>query len=128
MICGGGRRILDAGQLDGDLVVALRADLGLRHAEAVDAAAHDLHRAVEVLGGELAVLGRHRLQGHLETTLQVEPERRFLVQRRAGNGEQADADERGEDEREDDDCGSTCHVASLRAEAAGAGLGRETSH
>ena len=82
-------RVVDAGQLDRDLVVALRADLGLRHAEAVDAAPHDLHRPVEIRLGELAVARRHRLQRHLETALEVEAERRTALERRSGDGEQA---------------------------------------
>ena len=52
MICGGRGRILDAGQLDRDLIVALRADLGLGDAEPVDAVRMIVDRPVEVLVGE----------------------------------------------------------------------------
>ena len=73
--------ILDAGKLDRDLVVTLRPDLGLGDTELVDAVTHDRHRPVEILLGQRAPLGRHRLQRDLEPTLQVETERRLVVQR-----------------------------------------------
>ena len=100
---GGRLRILDAGELDDDLVVALRADLGLRDAELVDAVPHDLDRALEVLLGELAVRRRNRLQRDLEAALQVEAERRLLVERRARDREQRDADERRDEQPEDEE-------------------------
>ena len=50
-------------------------------AELVDPVAHDLDGAIEVFLGQLAVARRHRLQRHLEAALQVEPERRALVER-----------------------------------------------
>ena len=87
-------RILHAGQLDHDLVVALRADLGLGDAELVDAAPHDLDRTFEVFLGELAVRRRHGLERHLEATLEVETERRRLVEGRGRDREQRHADER----------------------------------
>ena len=43
-------RIVDAGELDDDAVVARLLDDGLGHAELVDARADDLQRAVERLG------------------------------------------------------------------------------
>ena len=73
---GGRGRVLDAGELDRDLVGALRPDLRLGDAELVDAGAHDRDRAVEVFLRELAVVRRNRLQRHLEAALEVEPERR----------------------------------------------------
>ena len=82
MIFAAAAGILDAGQLDRDLVVALRADLGLGDAEPVDAVAHDRDRAVEVLLRQLAVARRHRLLRHLEAALEVEAERRRLLERR----------------------------------------------
>ena len=94
--------ILDAGKLDDDLVVALRPDLGLRDAELVDAVPHDLDRAVEVLVRELAVRRRNCLQRDLEPALEVEAERRRLVERRSRDREQRDADER-RDEQPDDE-------------------------
>ena len=100
---GGRFGILDAGKLDHDLVVALRPDLGLRDAELVDAVAHDLDRAVEVFLGEVAVRRRNRLQRDLEPALEVEAERRRLVQRRAGDREQRDADERCDEQPEDEE-------------------------
>ena len=78
---GRGRRILDARQLDRDLVVALGANLGLRDAELVDARAHDRDRPVEVLLRQLAIPRRDRLQRDLEPALEVEAERRLLLER-----------------------------------------------
>ena len=92
-------RVLDARQVDHDLVVALLADLGLGDAEPVDAVARistERSRS-DFCSGRLA--GRHGLQRHLETALEVEPERRRLLDRRSGNGEQPDADESGGDQR-----------------------------
>ena len=99
-----GRRlgILDAGQLDDDLVVALRPDLGLRDAELVDAVAHDLDGAVEVFLRELAVRRRNRLQRDLEPALEVQAERRRLVERRSRNRDQRNADERRDEQPEDE--------------------------
>ena len=94
------RGILDAGEIDHDLVVALLADLRLRNAEPVDSVAKDLDRAVEVFLGEVTVRRRNRLQRDLEPALEVEPERRRLVQRRAGGREQHDADERYDEQPE----------------------------
>ncbi len=79
--------VLDARKVDHDLVVALLADLGLGNAEPVDAVAQDLDRAVEVGLLQRPVRRRHRLQRHLEPALQIEPERRLVVERRTGNGE-----------------------------------------
>ena len=78
---GGLLRIGDAGELDDDLVVALLADLGLGDAELVDAVPHDVHRAIEVLVGERVALGRNGFQHHLEPALEIEAERRTLVER-----------------------------------------------
>ena len=94
--------ILDAGKLDDDLVVALRPDLGLRDAELVDAVPHDLDGAVEVFLREIAVRRRNRLQRDLEPALEVEAERRRLVERRSRNREQRDADERRDEQPEDE--------------------------
>jgi len=91
------RRVVDAGKLDHDLVLALLADLRLGHAELVDAALHDRDRPVEVGRGERVALRRHRLEHDLETALEVEAEDRLLVKRRAGHGEQERADEGGHD-------------------------------
>ena len=59
--------------------------------------AHDRHRAVEIRLLERLPLGRHRLQRHLETALEIEAERRLLVDRRARDAEQRDADESRDD-------------------------------
>jgi hypothetical protein len=83
-----------AGQLDHDLVRALLADLGLGDAELVDAVAHDVDRAVDVLGREHVALRRLRLEDDLEAALEVEALAEALVRRRAGPADEAHADER----------------------------------
>ena len=50
--------------------------------------------------------GGDRLEGDLEASLEVEPERRALVERRPGYGEEGDAHE-GRHEQTDDDDGRT---------------------
>ena len=76
---------------------------GSRDAELVDAVPHDLDRALEVLLGQLAVRRRNRLERHLETALEVEAERRLLVERRAGDREQRNADEGRGEQPEDEE-------------------------
>ena len=117
----GGLRIADARKLDDDLVGALLADLRLRHAEPVDAAPHDLDRSVEVFGRQLAVGRRYRLERDLETSLEVEPERGLLVDRRSGHGQQRHADERGGEEADDDKGGTSIHSRRARLAAVGGG-------
>ena len=109
--------VLDAGDLDRDLVVALLPDLGLRDTEPVDAVAQDLDRPGEVGLLQLPVRRRHRLEGHLEAALEVEAERGLLVDRRAGNREQADPNEPGDDQRHESEVRSTVHRASGRLAA-----------
>ena len=104
--------VLDARQVDHDLVRPLLADLRLRDAEPVDAVAHDPDRAVEVGLLELPVRRRHRLQRDLETALEVEPERRRLLDRRAGNGKEPDADESGGDQCDEGEVRSAIHGSS----------------
>jgi len=75
---------VDAGKLDDDLVPALLADLGLGHAEPVDAVPHDRDRAVEVRAGDFVVrlvLRRFRLEHHFQATLEVEAEGRLALDR-----------------------------------------------
>ena len=90
---GRGLGILDARELDDDLIRALGVDLRLGDAELVDAIAHDVDRAVEVFLRQLAVGRRDRLERDLESALQVEAERRLLVQRRRRDGHQDNGDE-----------------------------------
>ena len=52
---------------------------------------------------DLLALRRHRLQDDLEAALEVEAERRLLVDRRARDREQGNADERREDEAHQDE-------------------------
>ena len=108
-------RVLDAREVDHDLVVALLADLRLRDAEPIDAVAEDLDRAVEVGLLQRAVRRRHRLQRHLEPALQVEAERRLVVERRCGNHEQRDADQPGDDQPNENEVGSAIHAVSRLA-------------
>ncbi len=110
---------LTPGQRDRDLILALRADLRLGDAEAVDAVAHDRDRAVEVLLRQLAPLRRHGLLRDLEAALKVEAERRLLVQRRRRRDHQTDADERGDDQGDDNDGCATGHGAAGRLAAPG---------
>ncbi len=105
-------RVLDAGQVDHDLVVALLADLGLRDAEPVDAVAEDLDRAVEVGLLQRPVGRRHGLQRHLEAALEIEPEGRRLLDRRSGNRKQPDSDESGGDQCNKGEVRSTVHGSS----------------
>src|SRR3954468_15145431 len=97
----------DACELDDDLVVALLSHLGLGHAQLVDAAADDVLGAVERGAVDYLVLPRLRLQHDLDAALQVEAERRLLVDRRAWNREQRDADERSEHRQDENDLRAT---------------------
>ena len=91
-------RIRDACELDDDLVRALLAELRLGDAELVDAVPHDVDGAIEIVRRERVSLRRMSLEHDLETALEVEPERRAPVERRAGHGDQGHADERGHDQ------------------------------
>jgi hypothetical protein len=71
---------------------------------------HDLDRAVEVGLLQLAALGRDRLERDLEAALQVEAECRAPVDRRAGDGEHPDADQRGHQECDEDEVRSAVHA------------------
>ena len=101
--------VVDPGERDHDLVVALLADLRLGDAELVDPVAEDLERAVEVGLLQRPVLRRHRLQRHLETALEVEAERRLLFQGRAWDDEKTDADQAGDDQSYENEVRSTIH-------------------
>ena len=71
-------------------------------------------RAGEIGLLQRPVRRRHRLEGHLEAALEVEAERRLLVDGRGGNREQADPDEAGDDQRHESEVRSTVHRASGR--------------
>ena len=58
--------------------------------------------------------GRDRLQRDLETALQVEAQRRLLVQRRRRDRHQGDADESCGEQPEDDGGGAPAHGGRLR--------------
>ena len=84
--------VVDAGQLDDDLVAALLADLRLGDAGAVDAIVDDRDRVVETgLVDRLALLG-HGFLDHFEAALEVEAERRRLLERRSRQREHGNAD------------------------------------
>jgi hypothetical protein len=85
--------VVDARQLDRDLVGALLADLGLADAELVDAGPHDLHGARHVLVGDLVILRRHGAEHDLEAALKVEAELRLLLERRPRHRQQRHGDE-----------------------------------
>ena len=110
---------LTPGQLNRDLVVALRADLRLGHAEPVDAVAHDRDRAVEVFLRQLPALGRNGFLRDLEAALEVEPERRLLVDRRRRDDHQRHGNEPGDDQGNDDDGSATGHGCGGRLAALG---------
>ncbi|TML23210.1 MAG: hypothetical protein E6G32_06425 [Actinobacteria bacterium] len=96
----GDRGILDARELNHDLILALLPDLGLGHAQLVDAVPHDRDRAVDRVGIELVSLLRNRFEHDLETALEVEAERQLPVRGRAWHGQQGDAGERRDDKAE----------------------------
>ena len=70
--------VLDAGEADRDLVAAEPLDLGLGDAERVDALAHDVDRAVDRLGRDLALRRGLALVDELDAALEVEAEARLL--------------------------------------------------
>ncbi len=95
---GGAPRIVDAGELDGDLVGALARDDRLGDADLVDALPHDLDRAVEIVLRDLPTLRRLRLEDDLEPALQVEAQGRRAEERQhddPGHGGQ----DRGENDQ-----------------------------
>ena len=66
-------------------------------------------RAVEVGLLQRPVLRRHRLERHLEAALEVEAERRLLFSGEPGIVSRADADQAGDDQRDENEVGSTIH-------------------
>ena len=94
-------RVVDAGELDHDLVPALDGDVRRDEAARVGALGDDLLGDLHLLRVDALALLRNRAEDDLEAALQVEAERRLLVQRRAGNGEQHRADEERGDRAQD---------------------------
>ena len=113
-------RIVDAGELDDDLVVALLPDLRLRDPELVDPLAHDVDRATEIFRRELVALRRHRFQDDLEAALQVEAERQLLMDRRARDRQKSNADERRQDAADEDQMATAIFQAESGGSVAGA--------
>ncbi len=89
---GGAVGIGDAGQADGDLVVAEAGHFGLGDAELVDPLFDDVDRVFDVFTGDrFTFVGRLTLVNELEAALEVEAELRFL---------DSDDDARGDHEPE----------------------------
>ena len=94
--------VVDARELDHDLVRALLRDDRLVDAELVDPLLHDVHGAVELGRAELHAGRRMCLQDHLEAALQVEALADRLVDRRAGDPHRDHERKRGQDQAEQD--------------------------
>ena len=92
-----------AGELDHDLVRALRPNLGLGDAELVDAAPHDVDGAVQVLFRQAPVRRGNGLERDLEAALEIEAERWPLLERRPRHGEEQDAGNGGDQQSDDED-------------------------
>jgi len=108
---GGLALVVDAGELDDDLIGALLSDLRLGDAELVDPVAHDVDRPVDVRRGQLVTLRWDRFQDDLEATLQVEAQRRAPVDRRARDRQERNADERRDDDAEQSEVSTpVCHA------------------
>jgi hypothetical protein len=120
-------RIVDAGELDDDLIRALLADLGLRDSELVDPLPHNVDRPGDVVRGQLVVLGRNRLQDDLETSLEIEAERGLLVYRRARERQEADADQRRQDAAEQDQVVTAIFQAESGGRVAGVSSSGDSS-
>ncbi len=90
--------VLDAREVDLDLVLARARELGLGDAEGVDAVAHDVQRALERLGVDRRLLGRLALVDELDAALEVEAELGRLGQDRdRGSRDQAEDDQQNEE-------------------------------
>ena len=90
--------VLDAREVDLDLVLARARELGLGHAEGVDAVAHDVQRALERFGVDRRLLGRLALVDELDATLEVEAELGRLGQDRdRGSRDQAEDDQQNKE-------------------------------
>ena len=89
--------VLDAGEVDLDLVLARARELRLGDAERVDALAHDVERALERLRGDLRVLGGLALIDEPDAALEVEAELRRVREQDGGRAcEQAEDDQQDE--------------------------------
>ena len=98
--------VVDAGELDRDLVGALLGDDRLGDAELVDAVPHDRHRAVEVGRRQLDAFRRLRLQHVLEAALKIEALFHRPMRGRARDGEERHAAEGENDQHHQDEMGT----------------------
>jgi len=112
--------VVNAGELDDDLVRALLPDLRLGHAELVDAVPHDVDRPTEIFRRELVALRRHRFQDDLEAALEVEAQRQLLMDRRTWDHQKGDADERRQDAADEDQMATAIFQAESGGSVAGA--------
>ena len=94
---GGVLGVLDAREVDLDLVLAGSEELGLGDAELVDALLHQVDRALHRVGVDRLLGGRLRPVDELNTALQVETEHRRLG---GDDGDRA-ADEGDDDEQDE---------------------------
>ena len=91
------RRVMDAGELHDDLVPALDRHVRRGDADRVHPVGDDLLRDLHLRRVDRLALLRNRPQNDLDPALEIEAERRLLVDRRARNREQQRADEGGGD-------------------------------
>ena len=121
-------RVADIWQGHVDLVTARTLNFGLRDAEAVDALAHDVHRALDGIGRDLAELRRLGLVDERRPAFEIKALARLLRQRRSRDDHRQRKDEQDADEGEDDEISATvCHAERTAAYCAGTGLTRRTT-
>ena len=110
-LVGGALGVVDARQVDLDLVLARARELGLGDAERVDAVAHDVQRALQRLGGDLRLLGRLALVDEPDAALEVEAELRRV---REENGRRAR--DQPEDDQQDEQMAAAFRHAKCSGE------------
>ena len=110
-LVGGALGVVDARQVDLDLIVAGTGELGLGDAERVDAIAHDVQRALQRLGRDLRLLGRLALVDEPDTTLEIEAELR-----RVGEENGRGARDQPEDDQQDEQMAAAFRHAKCSGE------------
>ena len=110
-LVGGALGVVDARQVDLDLVLARARELGLGDAERVDAVAHDVQRALQRLGGDLRLLGRLALVDEPDAALEVEAELR-----RVGEENGRGARDQPEDDQQDEQMAAAFRHAKCSGE------------
>ena len=96
-------RIVDSSELDDDVGGALARDVRRGDAELVDAVENDVLRGLHLRRVDRLAAVRDRPEDDLEAALQIEAQRRLLIRRRAGDGEERGADRGGQDDRHEDE-------------------------